>query len=416
MQRQIAEQRTLTYAWWSNSNTGGTEIPPTDPPPPTGGRVTPLENYGSGGCGSPQVQANATDDPVNTASGNFWHTFDDIEVPGRGPALKLARTYNSLDAGNAGWFGAGWSSSYEASLSVAGGTAVVKRENGSRVTFNQSGTAWVAPPRAASTLVRNVDGSWTFTCRARQVLQFDSTGRLTAKEDLNGYATTLSYPSTSQVVVTDPAGRALTFDFTGAVVTTVTDSGSPARSLTYTYDAAGDLTDVVDVGGGHWQFTYDASHRMVTMRSPRFYGDTTTTPTPVVTNHYDAQGRVDWQTDELGRQTTFDYTTVPGSTIVTDPKGNKVLYEYLYGILVEESRGYGTSVAATWMYEYDPTSTATTKITDPNNRAWTFTYDSAGNTLSSTDPLNRATTATYSSLNLPLTVTDARNVTDHLHV
>ena len=48
---------------------------------------------------------------------------------------------------------------------------------------------------------------------------------------------------------------------------------------------------------------------MLTMRTPRYYGDTTTTPTPVTTNHYDTQGRVDWQTDELGRQTTLSYTT-----------------------------------------------------------------------------------------------------------
>ena len=34
------------------------------------------------------------------------------------------------------------------------------------------------------------------------------------------------------------------------------------------------------------------------MRSPRYFGDTTTSPTPVVTNHYDSSGRIDYQTDQ----------------------------------------------------------------------------------------------------------------------
>ena len=85
---------------------------------------------------------------------------------------------------------------------------------------------------------------------------------------------------------------------------------------------------MIDPAGGHWQFGYDTSHRMLTMRSPRYYGDTTTLPSPVVTNHYDSAGRVDWQTDQLGRQTSFDYTSIPGSTLVTDPNGNVRLDQY----------------------------------------------------------------------------------------
>ena len=55
------------------------------------------------------------------------------------------------------------------------------------------------------------------------------------------------------------------------------------------------------------------------MRSPRYYGDTTTSPSPVVTNHYDSAGRIDWQTDQLGRKTSFDYTTISGSTTFNRP-------------------------------------------------------------------------------------------------
>ena len=401
----------IPVAWWWDSDSNGAGYAPPPTPPPSGGPIQVAETYGSGGCGAPKVQQDATSKPVNTATGNFWHSFDDLAIPGRGPGLGLSRTFNSLDTTRDGWFGAGWASSYETFLTPSVATATVMRANGTRVTFENNGGSWVAPPWAASTLVHNGDGTWTFRCHAQDIYTFDSTGRLTAITDRNGYATTLSYPSGTSTVVTDAAGRTLTFTFTGTHVTSVTDSATPARSLTYTYNGAGDLTDVVDVGGGHWVFTYDGSHRMMTMRAPKYFGDTTTTPSPVTTNHYDAQGRIDWQSDELGRTTSLDYTTMPGSTIVTDPKGNKVRYEYTYGILTEEERGYGLAGSSTWAYEFDPVSTATTKVTDPNGHEWSATYDADGNKLSGVDPLTRTSSATYNVFNEPLTVTDGKNIT-----
>jgi RHS repeat-associated protein len=378
---------------------------------PVGGPVTWQETLGLCACASRLAQRFATSRPVNTATGNFWHTFDDLSIPGRGPALSLRRTYNSLDTARNGWFGSGWTSSYDMALIVSPGSVEVAQENGSRITFTQNldGT-YSAPPRDFATLVANGDGTWTFTRRSQQIFKFDTTGRLTSERDLNGYTTTLTYPG-SQTVVTDPAGRTLTFTFTSGHVTGVSDSASPARTLTYTYDGSGNLTDVIDAGGGHWQFTYDGSHRMLTMREPKYFGDTTTTPTPVTTNHYDAQGRVDWQSDPLGRTTGFDYTTVPGSTIVTDPKGNQTKFDYAYGVLVGKTAGYGSSQAATTSYVYDPATTGTIKTTDPNGHESYAGYDAAGNVVATTDALLRTTSAAYNGLNEPLTQTDRKNIT-----
>ena len=47
-------------------------------------------------------------DPVNCATGVFWHTFTDFSVPGRGVPLDLTRTYESSEAGTDGPFGYGW--------------------------------------------------------------------------------------------------------------------------------------------------------------------------------------------------------------------------------------------------------------------------------------------------------------------
>ncbi|MDP1793879.1 MAG: hypothetical protein Q8K63_07045, partial [Acidimicrobiales bacterium] len=40
--------------------------------------------------------------PVNTESGNFWHTFSDFALGGRGPTVGLNRTYNSMAAATNG--------------------------------------------------------------------------------------------------------------------------------------------------------------------------------------------------------------------------------------------------------------------------------------------------------------------------
>jgi hypothetical protein len=79
------------------------------------GGVSPAELYGGGNLSEKCVQCfvskfvNKTKTPVDVSTGNFWHTFDDLSVPGRGPTLDLSQTYNSLSAGTNGPFGYGWS-------------------------------------------------------------------------------------------------------------------------------------------------------------------------------------------------------------------------------------------------------------------------------------------------------------------
>jgi RHS repeat-associated protein len=375
---------------------------------PTGGAIQAQELYGGCGCG--YVTHGYVGSPVDTATGNFWHSFDDLAIPGRGLALELSRTYNSLAAGTAGRFGYGWTDSYGMSLNIGPSTTVVTQENGSQITFTLNGSTWSAPPRASATLVHNGDDTWTFTRYAREILTFDASGRIIQIRDLNGYATSISYPNGSTQVITDPAGRTFTLSLSNGRVTSVTDSSSPPRSLTYTYNGSGELTDVIDVGGGHAQFTYDGSHRMLTMRSPRFYGDTITTPPPITTNHYDAQGRVDWQSDPLGRTTTFDYTSIANSTKVTDPKGNVTVYGYQDGLLVSKTMAYGTDQQGQWLYRYDPDTLGIVATVDPLGHGTTDIYDSAGNKTSQTDPLSRTTTYTYNSLNEVTSITEPKKV------
>ena len=327
--------------------------------------------------------------PVNCATGNFWHTFDDLFIPGRGPGLGLTRTYNAFRAGVDGPFGFGWDSNLTMRLDIDAttGTATITEEGGSQIVLNADGAGgFYVPPRLFVSLVQEIDDSYTYVRREREIVRFDPNGQLIAIEDLNGYQVELAYPDADTIVATDPSGRTITLNLNAGRVTDAVDSATPPRTVTFTYDMAGDLIEVEDVNGGTTSFAYDVNHRLETMRMPEHYGDTTTVPDPEWINVYDGADRVISQTDPIGRTTLFDYTTTPGSTIITDPENNVELQEYADGLLVSVTKAVGMPEEATWTYEHDPDTLGISLVTDPLDRDAVMTYDTAGNLLTRTDP------------------------------
>jgi RHS repeat-associated protein len=387
-----------------------TQPPVTGQPPPIGGAPSAAENPSGGNAAEPRLcpAQGSYGLPCNTASGSFSHTFTDFVIPGRGLALNFARTYSSVFAGVNGPLGFGWTGTYNMALTTdpSSGDVTVHQENGAQVTFTPgSGGGYTAPPRVTATLVKNGDGSFTFTRNAQQTFSFSAAGRLTKETDLNGYTTTLVYDGAGQLAtVTDPAGRSLTFTYSGGHIVGIKDPAG--RTVSFTYDANGNLASATDVNGGITKFTYDANHRLLTMTDPRG---------GIVTNTYDGQGRIVSQADPLNRTTTYAYTgdnmsASGGTTTVTDPKGNVTVEQYRYGLRISVTRGSGTPSAATWNYVYDPATLGITSQSDPNGHVTTKTYDGSGNLLTSTDALGRETRYTYNSFNEVLTATDPLEV------
>jgi RHS repeat-associated protein len=347
-------------------------------------------------------------DPVDCATGEFWHKFDDLAVPGRGVPLAFGRTYSSTAAAKDGPLGFGWTHGYNMSLAIdpATGKVTVTQEGGAIVVFSPNGSGgYMAAPRVLARLVHNGDGSFTFIRNKDQIrFTFSAGGKLIREADLNGYASTLSYDGSGRLAsVADPAGRTFTFGYTGARIASVTDPGGRVES--FGYDATGNLIRATDPAGGVRSFTYDGSHRILTMTNPR--GGTTT-------NVYDASARVISQTDPANRTTTWSYTgnaasPAGGTTLMTDPNGNVTKYVYQNLELLSETHGFGTSNAATTTI-YDPATLGRTSITDANNHTTTSTYDSNGNVTSFSDGLNRTTSTTYNGFGEPLVVTDPSGV------
>jgi RHS repeat-associated protein len=365
-------------------------------------------------CGLPVRHSRA--DPVDTHSGNLHMPMPGVSVPGRGAGVGWSARYNSLASGVGVGLGSGWSHSYGMRLEdQPDGALLLHQETGATVRFWPDGSGWRAPSRATVTLVENGDGSFTVTRGHFEVFEFDSTGRLTALSDLHGNTTSLVYSGSELDYVEDSAGRRLDFSWSGGRITQVSAPGKDSvtpQSVTMSYEPDGDLASYTDTGGGVWSFSYDGSHRMLTMRKPANQGGA---PGAVVENHYDAQGRVVWQDDELDNRTTFAYDTpAAGQTTVTETVDGSVspavtkttIFTYEDGMATGVTVAPGTPQEATWHFEYDWASLGVVREVDPNGVVSEHEYDAAGNRVSTSVGGEVRYAAEFGALDLPVWVED----------
>jgi len=353
-----------------------------------------------------------TSNPVNSATGDFFHTFDDISIPGRGIPLRFTRTYNSLAAGQDGPLGYGWSGTYNATLTADNsGVITATQENGATATFTPMPSGgYQAPGRVLATLIANADGTLTLARKDQTRLTFTAPtpitpGVLLSETDRNNYTTALTYTNGLLSTVTDPSGRFLRFAYTGSHIKSITDP--IGRTVVFTYDVAGNLTDAQDVAWGVTHFTYTpgmtstiGAHLLLGMTDPN---------RGVLTNVYDTTARVIRQTDPLSRTTSFAYQVNPDlsrTTTITDPNGNITTETYQNNILQSSTKGNGTPQAASWSYTYDPDTLGVASATDPNGHTSYNSYDANGNLLSHTDALGRTTSYAYDALNDMTAITD----------
>ncbi len=397
------------YSLYSGGNAAGN---PSSSPPDTFGGDDPSHPNGF------------TSEPIDTATGNYFTSHTDLAVRGRGLPFAFVRSYNSLD-GTSGPLGAGWTHSFNISLSVdpATGNVTDREGDGHTVTFAAAaGGAYSAPAGVFDSLQKSAGGEFTLTRKNQTKLTFSPAGRLMTVSDRNGNTQTLVYDSSGVLAnITDPTGRTFTFshDSAGHIVAISDPLG---RIVHYAYDAAGNLASFQDAAGGVTQYGYDAQHRMTSAIDPR--GNT------YLRNTYDAQGRVITQTNARGFSTALAYDT-PGAgiTSVTDPLGNVTKWGHDAGMrLISLVDSLGGAISYTYnaanlqtaitdqlgrvqTFAYDLNGNLTT-ATDANGNTALFTYDSINNLLQLTDRLGRVTTFTYDSKGNLLSTKDAAgNVT-----
>jgi len=311
-------------------------------------------------------------EPVNTANGNYFYQHTDLSIPTRGLPLDFARTYNSLNP-QLSPLGYGWTHNWNLRLTEpTTDTVVVTFGDGHAEKWTWSGSAYDGAPGVFGTLVRNGDGTWDLTQKDQSRYHFAADGRLLWAEDRNGNRTTLTYDAQGRLTaVTEPAGCALTFEYTSPVSTTlisrITDHIS--RFIEFTYNITGELTVVTDVMGYATTMTYDANHRLLTITDAN--GHT------FVRNVYDASGRVREQYDALNNKTAFAYDEPAHKTLVTDPRGNVTAYQYDSEWRLTSEKDPLNNTAS---YTYDADNNRT-QVTDKRGNTTRYTYDERGNVI-----------------------------------
>jgi len=150
---------------------------------------------------------------------------------------------------------------------------------------------YITPEGSFTTLVKNLDDTYTLTDRYNSKTEFDANGFLTARTDALGNSTTYSYKdgdgdlvADELDTVTDPFGRTTVYAYTNGLVSSVTDYAG--RVTTYAYDVNG---------------------RLETVTEPNPDGAGTKYVSPVTTYTYTTEGLLATTTDALQNVTTSNY-------------------------------------------------------------------------------------------------------------
>jgi RHS repeat-associated protein len=336
-------------------------------------------------------------DPVSTATGAFVNSVMDVALPGTGVPFSFTRSYTSSDTA-VGPLGPGWTHSYAPTLSIGlGGDAVVRGEDGQRVTYTRATDgSFIGGAGARSQLAEVMGGGYELVRKDQVRYRFDSAGRLTSMRDRNGQGLTFAYNGADKLAtVTDSASRVITFTHNADGLLTKIELPD-ARSVSYGY-TGGRLTTVTDLRGGPTTYTYDAAGRLKSAVNPNDH--------TVFDNTYGADGRVIEQVDALGESTTFSWDAATQTATAVDPRGHAWKHVYKNNVLLREIDPLGNTTTHTTDEDLNRVA-----ITDPRGKKTTMGYDGRGNLLRVTAPapLGYRQTFVYDAQNNVTRTTDGR--------
>jgi YD repeat-containing protein len=341
---------------------------------------TTKEQEGGKNPGTKNIESCPVGDPIDCATGNLSEEQTDISIGGRGPGLRVMRSYNSLAAAEAttsGLWGYGWTGPYSSHLEINTGaaTATVFQENGSDVVFFKSGSTYAPASWVQATLAES-GSDYIYTLPDQSKLEFNSSGQLLKETERNGNSNTMTYNGSKQLEkVSDEDSRLLTFKYNGGgEVESVTDPMSHVVEYAY---SSGNLAKVTIEGKVRWEYEYEG-HLLKKMKDGR--GDATT-------NEYDSSHRVIKQVI-AGHERKLKYASTPGTeTTLTEPNGSETLEQFnAAGEPIKITKAVGVSgVETTTEYKYNG-EYELTKLSDPNKHVTEYGYNTTGDRTSDKDP------------------------------
>ena len=223
--------------------------------------------------------------------------------------------------------------------------------------------------------------------------------------------------------LTDAFGRLIEVDEPNAIGATVASTGcvgasEPIRITSYSNDAVGNLTQVLQNGSHTRTFTYDSMSRLQTSTNPE---------TGQISYTWDSDGNLATKKDARSITTTYGYDALNRLTSEAYSNGDpSVTIKYdetnCLGLTSCSNIGHRTSMtdgagSDAWAYEVDKANLRSihqekrTINSSPSNITKTTTYylDLLGNLTQLVYPTGRTVNYTYNSASRPITAADASN-------
>jgi YD repeat-containing protein len=377
------------------------------PPATATGAVRTGQTFGGSSYG---VNPTAVDDSVDSYTGALETSHTDIRVAGIGVPFALTREYNSGDVSFVGAFGPGWSTILDLAVkfSSTGARATVYGADGQQVgfTYQASNNSWVRDPGVRTSLSCSgpaTNGKPPSTCTVTRFSDGShwtlAAGYVQSFVAADGQGLKFAYASSphriNAVTVDTTASTPLVIHLTRNSSGRVTKLSTPTRSVSYTYDSAGDLSTVTDPAARSWRMTYQSGHLLNKVAA--YSSATATSGTTTLTAAYNVTvGRVSSVTENAGTQlhnTTFLWTA--GSPAyaqraeLVDVNGTiqRAYYTDIYqnGEIIEHKDPLGHATFNTWNSDLDLVT-----VKNPLGSTETMTYDSSGDQLTDTQTLNTA--------------------------
>ena len=361
----------------------------------------------SEGEGGPRLLTSSETDVLEKAAackavtGAYTQSQIDFAIGGRGLGLDLVRSYNSQAAkeGIKGIFGYGWSSSYTDHLLLEpeAKRVTVVQSTGDDIPFVEAtGETFTAPAYLQDTLTGSSSKGYTLTLETQTTYKFSGTGHLESITDRNGNTTTITNNgSGNPETITDPAGRTLKLTYNGeGLVEKATDPMGHVVKYTYSSKQLKTVSQPASASL-RWQFEYASENKLNEMTDARG-GVTKIT--------YTTKARVSEEEDPMKRVTKYEYNpfVTCSTNMSTEAKACETYSSN--GRIVAKNRGVATVGATTESYTYDEAGDLLTS-TDGNGHTTKYTYNGTGDRLSMADPDGEETKWTYDSDHDVLTTT-----------
>jgi len=358
---------------------------PAPEPPPVGGITTTGQADGNDAT---------TNDPISTATGEYYFSTVDINAGGPYPGLYFGRYYASRlkESGVETSLGNNWMHNFDLKLFPGTNETRIQYSRGKVIEFAGNSAGWALKnSEPVPFQLVEAGGLYILIDPSKDLIfDFNASGQLVMIENRNHKYLKLTYSGGLLQQVSDDHGRTLTFSYSGVYLASVQDQTGRSVSFTYT---GNDLTGFTDAKGNKtvYHYTRAGVHQGLMTERIMPNGNIPYSQT------YDSDGKVQSQQDSQGNRTTVEYDTPSqGTTRVTDPKGAVLEHGYQNS---RDLTGYTDHAGNQVLIGYDA-NRQRTRITDRLGDTTSLVYDEKSGKISSyTDALGQTTTYRYSEQN-----------------